>query len=66
MVREVVAGLAFLQAAPLTQEKEKRGRELLAEVEARRLERMRASPAGKAPAALPSELGIAPIPNAEP
>lgn len=66
MVREVAAGFAFLQAAPLTPEKEKRGRELLAEVETRRLERMRASLAGKGVSAPPTGPEIARIPGAGP
>jgi len=66
MVREVVAGFEFLQAVPLTPEKEKRGRELLAEVEARRLERMRASLAGKRTTVLPMGSEIGRIPDARP
>jgi hypothetical protein len=61
MIREVVAGFAFLEALPLTAEKERRGRELLAEIEARRLERMRASLAGKETAVLPPEVGVVPV-----
>lgn len=60
MMREVIAGFAFLEALPTTPEQEKRGRELLSSIEARRLERMRASLAGRAPEALPAEIGVLP------
>ena len=43
MLREVVNGFEALQNSPLTQEQEQKGRELLAQIEAMRLERMRAS-----------------------
>lgn len=62
-IREVIAGFAFLEALPLTPEKEQRGRELLAKIEDRRLERMRASLAGKGTAVPPAEPGVVPFPD---
>jgi hypothetical protein len=43
MLGEVERGLTLLQAAPFTAEQERRGRELMAELETGRLERMRES-----------------------
>lgn len=48
MFGEVVRGFQILNSAPLSPEKERRGRELLAKIEADRLERMQRTLSGKA------------------